>query len=275
MRKAGSLFRQTENVPGNGIVPYNVYREAFQPPCKNASVAVPAGRTAVAAVPAGRRGILVHDVVPDQIDPSLRIDLVDLHFQLIPDIDNILHLLHPVIIQLGDMDHAVLAGSQFHKGAEVHNPDHLAGEHVADLDVLRDALDNLPGFGRGFGIRGGNVNPPVVLDIEDAASSTARTADLTQQQRTDHAIAFCETIKEGGYTPMLYCNIRWFIEKLDITRIADYEKWFAQYFRKPFFPYTFRVWQYSSSGAIDGIKGNVDYNISFYDYGNPPAAEGE
>ena len=96
--------------------------------------------------------------------------------------------------------------------------------------------------------------------------------DLTQQQRTDHAIAFCETIKEGGYTPMLYCNIRWFIEKLDIARIADYEKWFAQYFRKPFFPYTFRVWQYSSSGAIDGIKGNVDYNISFYDYGNPPAA---
>ena len=124
-------------------------------------------------------------------------------------------------------------------------------------------------------IRPYKVTWPVVLDIEDAASTTARTADLTQQQRTDHAIAFCETIKEGGYTPMLYCNIRWFIEKLDITRIADYEKWFAQYFRKPFFPYTFRVWQYSSSGAIDGIKGNVDYNISFYDYGNPPAAEGE
>ncbi|MBO4880627.1 MAG: glycoside hydrolase family 25 protein [Firmicutes bacterium] len=117
-------------------------------------------------------------------------------------------------------------------------------------------------------IRPYNVTWPIVLDIEDAASTTARTADLTQQQRTDHAIAFCETIKEGGYTPMLYCNIRWFIEKLDITRIADYEKWFAQYFRKPFFPYTFQVWQYSSSGSIDGIKGNVDYNISFVDYGN-------
>ena len=119
-------------------------------------------------------------------------------------------------------------------------------------------------------IRPYNVTWPIVLDIEDAASATARTADLTQQQRTDHAIAFCETIKEGGYTPMLYCNIRWFIEKLDITRIADYEKWFAQYFRKPFFPYTFQVWQYSSSGSIDGIKGNVDYNISFVDYGTIP-----
>ena len=115
-------------------------------------------------------------------------------------------------------------------------------------------------------IRPYNVTWPIVLDIEDAASVTARTTDLTQQERTDHAIAFCETIQSGGYRPMLYCNIRWFIEKLDITRIAEYDKWFAQYFRKPFFPYAFQVWQYSSSGRIDGINGNVDYNISFVDY---------
>ena len=119
-------------------------------------------------------------------------------------------------------------------------------------------------------IRPYNVTWPIVLDIEDAASTTARTAELTQQQRTDHAIAFCETVKEGGYRPMLYCNIRWFIEKLDITRITEYDKWFAQYFRKPFFPYAFQVWQYSSTGSIEGIKGNVDYNISFVDYGNLP-----
>ena len=124
-------------------------------------------------------------------------------------------------------------------------------------------------------IRPYNVTWPIVLDIEDAASATARTAELSQQARTDHAIAFCETVKESGYTPMLYCNIRWFIEKLDITRITDYDKWFAQYFRKPFFPYAFQVWQYSSTGRIDGIEGNVDYNISFVDYGNLPAETGD
>ncbi|MBQ2083954.1 MAG: glycoside hydrolase family 25 protein [Firmicutes bacterium] len=124
-------------------------------------------------------------------------------------------------------------------------------------------------------IRPYNVTWPIVLDIEDAASATARTAELSQQARTDHAIAFCETVKESGYTPMLYCNIRWFIEKLDITRITDYDKWFAQYFRKPFFPYAFQVWQYSSTGRIDGIEGNVDYNISFVDYGNLPEETGD
>ena len=124
-------------------------------------------------------------------------------------------------------------------------------------------------------IRPYNVTWPIVLDIEDAASATARTAELSQQARTDHAIAFCETVKESGYTPMLYCNIRWFIEKLDITRITDYDKWFAQYFRKPFFPDACQVWQYSSTGRIDGIEGNVDYNISFVDYGNLPAETGD
>lgn len=124
-------------------------------------------------------------------------------------------------------------------------------------------------------IRPYNVTWPIVLDIEDAASATARTAELSQQARTDHAIAFCEIVKESGYTPMLYCNIRWFIEKLDITRITDYDKWFAQYFRKPFFPYAFQVWQYSSTGRIDGIEGNVDYNISFVDYGNLPEETGD
>lgn len=116
-------------------------------------------------------------------------------------------------------------------------------------------------------IRAFNITWPIVLDIEDAASSEARTALLTQQERTDNTIAFCEKIKEAGYTPMLYCNIRWFIEKLDITRIADYDKWFAQYFRKPFFPYAFQCWQYTNSGSVDGIKGNVDKNICFVDYG--------
>lgn len=112
-----------------------------------------------------------------------------------------------------------------------------------------------------------NITWPVVLDIEEAASEMARTANVTQEDRTDFTIAFCETIKEAGYTPMLYCNIRWFVEELDLTRLTEYDKWFAQYFNRPFFPYEFQMWQYTSSGRVDGITGNVDLNISFKDYG--------
>ena len=110
------------------------------------------------------------------------------------------------------------------------------------------------------------VSWPVVLDIEDAGNGDARTQLLTRSERTDYACAFCDRIKQSARVPMVYTNIRWFIEKLDISRLTEYDKWFAQYFNRPFFPYAFQIWQYTSSGKIDGIKGNVDLNISFVDY---------
>lgn len=111
-----------------------------------------------------------------------------------------------------------------------------------------------------------NITWPIVLDLEDAGSDSARTNLLTSTQRTDFVRAFCDRIKEAGKKPMIYFNIVWLMEKLDITRLTDYDKWFAQYFNVPFFPYEFQMWQYTSSGKIDGIKGNVDLNISFVDY---------
>ena len=112
-----------------------------------------------------------------------------------------------------------------------------------------------------------NVTWPIVLDIEDVGNDDARTALLTSDQRTDNIIAFCEHIRASGKTPMLYANIRWFVERMDLSRLTAYEKWFAQYFNRPFFPYEFQIWQYTSSGSVAGIEGKVDLNISFVDYG--------
>ncbi len=116
-------------------------------------------------------------------------------------------------------------------------------------------------------IKDHDITWPVVLDLEDPASSSARTAGLDREEQTDMAVAFCETIREAGYTPMLYCNIRWFMEELDLSRLTEYDKWFAQYFNKPFFPYAFQMWQYTNNGRVDGITGPVDLNLSFTDYG--------
>ena len=111
------------------------------------------------------------------------------------------------------------------------------------------------------------VTWPIVLDIEATGGSHPRTESLTAAERTDYTIVFCDTIKNAGYTPMLYSNIGWYINQLELDRLAAYDKWFAQYFNRPFFPYEFQVWQYTSSGRVKGIEGNVDLNISMYDYG--------
>lgn len=126
-------------------------------------------------------------------------------------------------------------------------------------------------------LEGYEITYPVIFDTEDPAASTARTNDLSQDELTDITIAFCESIKEAGYTPMIYANIKWFVANLDLSRLTEYDKWFAQYFNQPFFPYEFQMWQYTSQGSVAGISGNVDLNVCFTDYGaeEEPASSSE
>ncbi|MCM1268509.1 MAG: glycoside hydrolase family 25 protein [Bacteroidales bacterium] len=106
------------------------------------------------------------------------------------------------------------------------------------------------------------VRYPVVLDVE-AVSSEARANDLPSEERTKYCIAFCEKIREAGYTPMIYGNLKTFMLMLNITKLEEYDKWFAYYDESYYFPYDFTIWQYTNKGRVSGISGDVDLNISF------------
>lgn len=107
------------------------------------------------------------------------------------------------------------------------------------------------------------VNYPIVLDVEAVTSTEARANDLTSEERTKACIAFCEKIREAGYTPMIYGNLKTFMLMLDIKELEAYDKWFAYYDDAYYFPYDFKIWQYTNKGSVSGIKGDVDLNISF------------
>lgn len=115
-------------------------------------------------------------------------------------------------------------------------------------------------------IKNYNVTYPIIYDAEEIATDRARTDGLTVHQLTDNAIAFCEYIEAAGYQSMIYSNKRWLLTKLDLERLTDYDIWFAGYVNIPEYPYDFKMWQYSESGSVNGIEGNVDLNISFMDY---------
>jgi len=117
------------------------------------------------------------------------------------------------------------------------------------------------------------ITYPIALDLEDTNSDKARTDNLSSAERTEIIRAFCDRLIERGYTPMLYSNVRWYLDEMDLADLTEYSKWFAQYFNKPFFPYEFQIWQYTSSGKVDGISGNVDLNLCMYDFANPPKDE--
>ena len=107
------------------------------------------------------------------------------------------------------------------------------------------------------------VNYPVVIDVEAVSNADARTKDLTVEERTQYCITFCEMIKEAGYTPMIYGNMKTFMLMLDIEQLEEYEKWVAFYDEPMYYPYAFKIWQYTDEGKVAGITGDVDLNISF------------
>lgn len=110
-----------------------------------------------------------------------------------------------------------------------------------------------------------DVTYPIVIDVEDVSSDNSRTAKLTKEERTQYCIAFLDTIKEAGYRPMIYGNLKSFMLMLDLEQLEDYDKWIAYYDEDIYYPYDFKIWQYTNKGRVAGIKGDVDMNISFED----------
>lgn len=112
-------------------------------------------------------------------------------------------------------------------------------------------------------IAGMGIDGPVVIDTEDAFAEDARTNGIPIEDRTDGVVAFCETVKGAGYTPMIYANRNWFAMSLDMSRLYSYKLWLAQYANMPSFPYEYVGWQYTDTGYVYGIEGSVDMNVWF------------
>ena len=101
---------------------------------------------------------------------------------------------------------------------------------------------------------------PIYFDIED--NSIANKHD--RETRTQMCINFCSEIENSGYWAGVYANLNWFNNYLNKNELAKrYTLWLAQYNDKNDMPCD--VWQYTSSGKVDGISGNVDMNIMYRD----------
>lgn len=115
-------------------------------------------------------------------------------------------------------------------------------------------LDNIASY---------KLDCPVVFDVEMISGDDGRMDNLTPEERTKLTLRFCEKIEQAGYRPMIYHNTEMAAIRVDYAALEAYDKWYASYNKRIFFPYEFKIWQYSSKGSVQGIKGNVDLNISF------------
>ncbi len=115
-------------------------------------------------------------------------------------------------------------------------------------------------------LEGLKLDFPVAYDWEIIYDDDARTDAIAVDVLTDCTLAFCQHIESFGYQPMIYQNKRTSLLKLDLPRIQDYPFWLAEYGDGPTYIYDYDMWQFTCTGTVDGIKGAVDINLSFYDY---------
>ena len=139
-------------------------------------------------------------------------------------------------------------------GAYFYSQATNADEAIEEADAVIDAL------------AGYDITYPVVYDWELVYHDNARTDDVSVEALADCCVSFCERVKDSGYTPMIYQNTGTATHKLDLPRIKDYDFWLAEYGDQPSYYYDFKIWQYSNTGSIPGVEGEVDLNICFRPY---------
>ena len=101
----------------------------------------------------------------------------------------------------------------------------------------------------------------VYYDTEKVAGDTGRADTISAAQRTACAVAFCETIRNSGYSAGVYSYASWFYNSLNFANISKYNTWIAQYRDTLSFSYKYNIWQYTGSGHVNGISKPVDMNI--------------
>ena len=114
-------------------------------------------------------------------------------------------------------------------------------------------------------IRDYNITLPVVYDWEKINGETAaRTDNLDFSILNDCAVAFCDTVKNAGYEPAIYFNRHLGYYGYDLSRMTDYDFWFALPESSfPNFYYAVDMWQYSFTEQVPGIAEPTDMNLMF------------
>ena len=109
-------------------------------------------------------------------------------------------------------------------------------------------------------IKSKKFDMPIYLDIE--AQPTSEKSGITEA-----AIAFCDHMEKQGYFIGIYASdISGFKERLDPSVVTKYSSWVARYGKQPEYNRYWSMWQYSSTGAVTGITGRVDLDVSNFDF---------
>ena len=109
---------------------------------------------------------------------------------------------------------------------------------------------------------GYDLDLPIYLDVE--GSNGGRGDQIDVETRTLVCEAFCRTLENAGVNGGVYACRYWLNNNIDASKLDRYNIWLAEYRSTPLYAGYYSMWQYTSKGRVDGIEGNVDFDILYY-----------
>lgn len=124
-----------------------------------------------------------------------------------------------------------------------------------------------------------NITYPVVFDWE-TMEGYRTFSGISVNKMNKIVNTFTTMIENEGYEAMIYGN-KYDLQRFDyVSASKNYKIWHARYPAKyadngkvykageavPELDCAYQIWQYSSTGRVDGIDGEVDLNVAFFSY---------
>lgn len=108
---------------------------------------------------------------------------------------------------------------------------------------------------------------PIVLDLEDSMVLNS----TTREKRTEIIQEYKKIVERAGYKFALYANKNWLENYIEPEALEGVDIWLARWRsldQGPGYngPGNLTMWQYTNTGSVAGISGNVDRNVSYKNY---------
>ena len=128
--------------------------------------------------------------------------------------------------------------------------------YAKDVDAAKVEADSFLAA-----LKGKTFEMPVFIDVEDDTLPTNKAA-LTEIVR-----AFCQRVEDAGYYIGIYASLSWLENRLDMSKLKDFDVWVAHWNIACGYKGNHGMWQYTSSGSVNGVPcTRVDLDYAYIDY---------
>lgn len=112
-------------------------------------------------------------------------------------------------------------------------------------------------------LKGYNLDLPVFYDWENFGDEGWRTNDVSPETVTACCLEFCKLLESEGIAAGVYSSIPHVYWQYVLDELDGLTVWMGDPGNWPEFYYEHTYWQYSFTGTVPGIEGNVDLDVLY------------